>query len=215
MSPYRIVLVVAIAMLVASFGRVAHADVVLKTDAKSKIQLKSKAPKVPGDLKTSLKGVAIVDKTGKKTPAGKPKELVMKSLKFDFESKTMLGDLKLKSLTKIGKFDLKDIPEKKIKNLELKYLKKDVTGKPKKMSAFFEVPLLLDLSFTSSQLISGFSLDWLPNNPPVSNDPDTGLSIFGLSARTVPEPSTLFLLASGLLGLTIGTRKRTARSELA
>ena len=216
MSPYRFVLVVVIAVLVASFGRVAHADVVLKTDAKSKIQLKSKAPKVPADLKASLKGKTIVDKTGKKTDAGKPKELVMKSLKFDFKPKTMLGDLKLKSLTKTGNFNLKDIPEKKIKNLELKYLKKDVTGKPgKKKSAFFEVPLLLDLSFTSSQLISGFSLDWLPNNPPVSNDPDTGLSFFGLSARTVPEPSTLLLLASGLLGLTIRTRKRTARSELA
>ena len=215
MSPYRFILVVAIAVLVASFGRVAHADVVLKTDAKSKIHLKSKAPKA-GDLKASLKGKTIVDKTGKKTPAGIPKELVMKSLKFDFKPKTMLGDLTLITLTKTGKFDLKDIPEQKIKNLELKYFKKDVTGKPpKKKSAFFEVPLLLDLSFTGSQLISGFSLDWLPNGPPVSNDPDTGLSFLGLSARTVPEPSTLLLLASGLLGLTIRTRKRTARSELA
>jgi hypothetical protein len=210
MSPYRFVLVVSIALLVASFGPVAHADEILKTDVKSKIQLKTKSPKVPGDIKTLLKGTTKVDKTSKKTPAGLPKDLVKKTLKLDFKPDTKLGDLKLKSLTKTGKFDLKDIPEQKIKNLELKYLKKDVTGKPgKQKSAFFEVPLLLSLSFTSSQLISGFSLDWLPNNPPVSSDPDTGLSFFGLSAQSVPEPSTLLLLAGGLLGLTIRSRKRT------
>ena len=216
MSPYRFVLVVAIAVLVASFGPVAHADVVLKTDAKSEIQLKSKAPNVPGDLKKSLTGIAKVDKTRKKNPAGLPKELVMKSLKFDFKPKTTLGDLKLKSLTKTGKFDLKNIPAKIFKNLELKYFKKDDQGRPgKQKTAKFDVPLLLSLDVTNSRLISGFSLDWLPNGPPVPSDPATGLSFLGLSARTVPEPSTLLLLASGLLGLTIKTRKRTARSELA
>ena len=217
MSSYRIVPIVATAVLVASFAPAAHADEILKTDAKSKIQLKSKAPKDPGDLKKSLKGIALVDKTREKDPAGLPKELVMKTLKFDFKPKTKLGDLKLKSLTKTGKFDLKNIPAKIIKNLELKYFKKgDDVGRPgKQKTANFAVPLLLGLDVTNSGLISGFSLDWLPNGPPVSSDPATGLSFLGLSARTVPEPSTLLLLAGGLLGLTITTRKRTARSELA
>jgi hypothetical protein len=216
MSLYRFVLVVAIAALVASFVPVAHADQILKTDAKSKIQLKSEAPKIPGDLKKSLKGIAKVDKTLKNDPTGLPKEMVKKSLKFDFKPKTRLGDLKLKSLTKTGKFDLKKIPAEIFKTLELKYLIKDDQGRTSKQkTANFYVPLLLGLDVTNSRLISGFSLDWLTNGSPVLSDPATGLSFLGLSARTVPEPSTLLLLASGLLGLTIMTRKRTARSELA
>ena len=211
MSLYRFVLVVTIAVLVASFVPVAHSDLILKTDVKSKIHLKSKAPKVPGDLKKSLKGITKVDKTRKKDPAGLPKELVNKSLKFDFKPKTTLGDLTLKSLTKTGKFDFKDIPAKIVKNLDLKYFKKDDERRQQK-TASFTVPLLLGLDLTNSGLISGFSLDWLPNGPPVSSDPYTGLSFLGLSTRTVPEPSTLLLLASGLLVLTIRTGKRTARA---
>jgi len=209
MSSYRIILVVAIAVLVASFVPVAHADKVLKTDANSKIQLKSKDPKVPGDLKKSLTGIAKVDKIRRKDDTGLPKELVTKSLKFDFKPKTKLGNLKLKSLTKTGKFDLKNIPARILKNLDLKYLIKDDQGRPgKKKTANFYVPLLLSLDVTNSRLISGFSLDWLPNGAPVPSDPATGLSFLGLSAQTIPEPSTLLLLASGLLGLTIGARKR-------
>jgi hypothetical protein len=209
MSLYRFVLVVAIAVLVASFVPVAHADKVLNTDANSKIQLKSKAPKVPGDLKKSLTGIAKVDKISKKDDAGLPKELVKKSLKFDFKPKTSLGNLKLKSLTKTGKFNLESIPTKILKNLNLKYLIKNDQGGPgKEKTAIFDVPLLLALDVTNSGLISGFSLDWLPNGPPVPSDSATGLSFLGLSARTIPEPSTLLLLASGLLGLTIVTRKR-------
>jgi len=218
MSSYRIVPVVAITVLVTSFVPVAHADLILKTDAKSKIQLKSTAPKVPGDLKKSLKGIAKIDKTRKNDPTGLPKVQVEKSLKFDFKPKTRLGDLKLKSLTKTGEFDLKNIPGKLLKNLELKYFKKgddDVGQSGQQKTASFGVTLLLGLDISDSQLISGFSLDWLPNGPPVPSDPATGLSFLGLSARTIPEPSTLLLLASGLLGLTIKTRKRTARSELA
>jgi len=214
MTSNRIVPVVAIAFLVASFAPVALADKILKTDAETKIQLKSKAPKLPGDLKKTLKGSAKVDKTLKTDDIeGISKNLVKKKLKFDFKPKTKLGDLKLMSLTKIGKFDLKKTPEKLLKTVELKFLKKDATGKPgQKKSVLFEVPLLLNLSLTSSQLISGFSLDWSPDGPPVSGNPETGLSFFGMSARTVPEPSTLFLLAGGLLGLVVSTRRR-ARSH--
>jgi len=209
MSLYRFVLVVTIAVLVASFVPVAHADLVLKTDANSKIQLKSKAPKIPGDLKKPLTGIAKVDKTRKKDDAGLPKDLVKKSLKFDFKPKTSLGNLKLKSLTKTGKFDFKNIPAKILKNLDLKYLIKNDQGRPgKKKTANFDVPLLLALDVTNSRLISGFSLDWLPDGQPVPSDPATGLSFLGVSARTVPEPSTLLLLAIGLLGLTIKSNKR-------
>jgi hypothetical protein len=210
MSLYRFVLVVAIVVLVASYVPVAHADLVLKTDTKSNIQLKSKAPNVPGDLKKSLTGIAKVDKARKFDVAGKKKELVTKSLKFDFKPKTSLGNLKLKSLTKTGKFVLKNKPVEVFKNLDLKYLKKndDVGQTGKRKTASFGASLLLGLDVTNSGLISGFTLDWLPNGPPVPSDPATGLSFLGLSARTIPEPSTLLLLASGLLGLTILTRKR-------
>ena len=218
MPSYRIVLIAAIAVLVAFFVPVAHADKVLKTDAKSKIQLKSEASKISGDLTKSLTGIAKVDKTLKYDPTGtgSQKETVTKSLKFDFKPKTKLGDLKLKSFTKTGKFDLKKMPEKISKKLDLTYLEEIYKGQSIKKTASFTVPLLLGLDVTNSGLISGFSLDWLPNNPPVPSDPATGLSLLGLSARTVvAEPATILLLASGLLGLAVGTRKRTARPELA
>ena len=209
MSWYSSTLVIACAILIAYFAPVAHADLILKTDVKSKIQLKSVAPKVSGDLKKSLKGIAKVDKTRKKTPAGLPKKLVKKSLKFDFKPKTKLGGLELKSLTKTGKFDLKKMPEKISKKLDLKYFKKGDQGRRIKKTTSFIVPLVLGLDVTNSRLISGFSLDWLPNGPAVPNESFTGLSFLGLSARTVPEPSTLLLLVGGLLGLTIAIRKKT------
>ena len=189
---------VALVVSIAVLGAPAAGAAPIKKDAESKIQLKLTDPSGAG-IKFKAKGIAKVEKVRDKFKVQK--------IKFDLKD-SKLGCLKLKSL-KVEKFKLpvKGNKPKKDKSLILSYF--DTASAGEKKTAEFGVSLLPMLNINQSGLVSGFSLDWLPNGPPVS-DGDFALLNFSVS---VPEPSTLFLLAAGLLGLIgVGAGKKGTRT---
>ena len=165
----------------------AYAEPIVK-DANAKLELK----KTNAKTNKLVKGVAKFDKS---------KDIVNKTLRFDFKKNTKLGDLKLKSLTAKGEFRLPLLTAGKKKNLEkdknltLKFIDKSDDVQNKQKQTVFNMPMMqLALNIDQSALISGFNLSQLFDAPVTSEDGMLVLRGFTATTARVSEPSTLLLI---------------------